>query len=158
VTIVGPLFVLIRALQLRDTWVALVLADTSFALPLLLWLVAGFVRAVPPAIEEAAQIDGAGRLTTLARVVLPLITPGVASAALLVFLMSWNELLFAYTFTATEASRTVPVALALFPGVYEVPWGDIAAASILASVPPIVIVVGLQRWLVRGLTAGALRD
>jgi len=158
VTIVGPLFVLIRALQLRDTWVALVLADTSFALPLLLWLVAGFVRAVPPAIEEAAQIDGAGRLTTLARVVLPLIAPGVASAALLVFLMSWNELLFAYTFTATEASRTVPVALALFPGVYEVPWGDIAAASILASVPPIVIVVGLQRWLVRGLTAGALRD
>ncbi len=109
VTIVGPLFVLLRALELRDTWLALVLADT-------------------------------------------------ASAGLLVFLTSWNELLFAYTFTATVASRTVPVALALFPGVYEVPWGDIAAASMLASLPPILIVVGLQRWLVRGLTAGALRD
>ena len=158
VTIVGPLFVLLRALELRDTWLALVLADTSFALPLVLWLLAGFVREVPVAVEEAAQIDGAGRLATLGRVVLPLIAPGIASAGLLVFLTSWNELLFAYTFTATEASRTVPVALALFPGVYEVPWGDIAAASMLASLPPILIVVGLQRWLVRGLTAGALRD
>jgi ABC-type glycerol-3-phosphate transport system permease component len=158
VTIVGPLFVLLRALELRDTWLALVLADTSFALPLVLWLLAGFVREVPVAVEEAAQIDGAGRLATLGRIVLPLIAPGIASAGLLVFLTSWNELLFAYTFTATEASRTVPVALALFPGVYEVPWGDIAAASMLASLPPILIVVGLQRWLVRGLTAGALRD
>jgi ABC-type glycerol-3-phosphate transport system permease component len=158
VTIVGPLFVLLRALDLRDTWMALVLADTSFALPLVLWLLAGFVREVPIAVEEAAQIDGAGRLATLGRVVLPLVAPGIASAGLLVFLMSWNELLFAYTFTATEASRTVPVALALFPGVYEVPWGDIAAASMLASLPPILIVAGLQRWLVRGLTAGALRE
>jgi multiple sugar transport system permease protein len=158
VTIVGPLFVLLRALDLRDTWLALVLADTSFALPVVLWLLAGFVRDVPVAVEEAAQIDGAGRTTMLTRVVLPLIAPGMASAGLLVFLMSWNELLFAYTFTATEASRTVPVALALFPGVYEVPWGDIAAASMLASLPPILIVAGLQRWLVRGLTAGALRD
>ena len=89
---------------------------------------------------------------------LPLVAPGVASAALLTFLASWNEFLFAYTFTATEASRTVPVALALFPGVFEIPWGDIAAASILASLPPIVIVVGLQRWLVRGLVAGAMKE
>jgi multiple sugar transport system permease protein len=158
VTTVGPLFVMLRALELRDTWTALVLADTSFALPLVLWLLAGFVREVPPAVEEAAALDGAGRITTLTRVVLPLIAPGVAAAGLLTFLMSWNELLFAYTFTATEASRTVPVALALFPGVYEVPWGDIAAASMLASLPPVVIVVVMQRWLVLGLTAGALRD
>ncbi len=82
----------------------------------------------------------------------------LASAALLTFLLSWNEFLFAYTFTASAASRTVPVALALFPGVFEVPWGDIAAASILASLPPIVIVIGLQRFLVRGLLAGALRE
>jgi ABC-type glycerol-3-phosphate transport system permease component len=158
VTTVGPLFILLRALDLRDTWTALVLADTSFALPLVLWLLAGFVREVPVTLEEAAQLDGAGRITTLVRVVLPLVAPGIVSAGLLVFLMSWNELLFAYTFTASEASRTVPVALTLFPGVFEVPWGDIAAASILASLPPILIVVGLQRWLVRGLTAGALRD
>jgi multiple sugar transport system permease protein len=89
---------------------------------------------------------------------LPLTAPGLASVALLTFLFAWNEFLFAFTFTATEASRTVPVALALFPGVFEVPWGDIAAASILASVPPVLIVVFLQRWLVRGLLAGALTE
>ena len=74
------------------------------------------------------------------------------------FLFSWNEFLFAYTFTATEASRTVPVALALFPGVYEVPWGDIAAASMLVSLPPVLIVLVLQRHLIRGLLAGAVRE
>src|SRR5439155_554953 len=139
-------------------WQALTSIKPDTALLAVERLLAGFVREVPMAVEEAAQIDGAGRLATLGRVVLPLIAPGIASAGLLVFLMSWNELLFAYTFTASEASRTVPVALALFPGVYEVPWGDIAAASMLASLPPILIVAGLQRWLVRGLTAGALRD
>ena len=91
-------------------------------------------------------------------ILLPLLAPGVASAGLLAFLFSWNEFLFAYTFTATGASRTVPVALALFPGVFEVPWGDIAAASMLASLPPVLIVVGLQRYLVRGLLAGAVKD
>jgi trehalose/maltose transport system permease protein len=155
---VSPLYLLLRALALRDTWTALILANTSFALPLLIWLLAGFIREIPIEVEEAAFLDGAGRLTALRRIVLPLIAPGVASAALLTFLASWNEFLFAYTFTATEASRTVPVALALFPGVFEIPWGDIAAASILASLPPIIIVVGLQRWLVRGLVAGAMKD
>jgi multiple sugar transport system permease protein len=155
---VSPLYLLLRALGLRDTWTALVLANTSFALPLLIWLLAGFIREIPVELEEAAFLDGAGRLGTLGRVILPLIAPGVASAALLTFLAAWNEFLFAFTFTATEASRTVPVALALFPGVFEVPWGDIAAASILASLPPVLIVVGLQRWLVRGLVAGALKE
>jgi len=154
---VSPLYLLLRALGLRDTWTALVLANTSFALPLLIWLLAGFIREIPLEVEEAAFLDGAGRVRSLRSIVLPLIAPGVASAALLTFLAAWNEFLFAYTFTATEASRTVPVALALFPGVFEVPWGDIAAASILASVPPIVIVVGMQRWLVRGLVAGAMK-
>ncbi|HET7342288.1 MAG TPA: carbohydrate ABC transporter permease [Methylomirabilota bacterium] len=158
ITTVSPLYLLLRALGLRDTWTALVLADTSFALPLLMWLLAGFIREIPFELEEAAFLDGAGRLATLRRVILPLVAPGVASAALLTFLAAWNEFLFAFTFTATEASRTVPVALALFPGVFEIPWGDIAAASILASLPPILIVVGLQRWLVRGLVAGALKD
>ena len=158
ITTVSPLYLLLRALGLRDTWTALVLANTSFALPLLIWLLAGFIREIPIQLEEAAFLDGAGRLTVLRVVVLPLVGPGVASAALLTFLAAWNEFLFAYTFTATEASRTVPVALALFPGVFEIPWGDIAAASILASLPPVVIVIALQRWLVRGLVAGALKD
>jgi multiple sugar transport system permease protein len=155
---VSPLYLLMRALGLRDTWLGLILANASFALPLVVWLLAGFIRDLPVALEEAAAVDGAGRLQAFRWVVLPLVAPGLASAALLTFLFSWNEFLFAYTFTATEASRTAPVALALFPGVFEVPWGDIAAASILASLPPIAVVVGLQRYLVRGLVAGALRE
>ncbi len=155
---VSPLYLVMRALGLRDTWAALVLADASFALPFVIWLMTRFMREIPRALSEAAALDGAGRLRTLLSVHLPLTAPGLASVGLLTFLFAWNEFLFAFTFTATEASRTVPVALALFPGVFEVPWGDIAAASILASVPPVLIVVGLQRWLVRGLLAGALTE
>jgi multiple sugar transport system permease protein len=158
VAVVSPLYLVVRALGLRDTWAAVVLAHTGFALPLVVWLLAGFFREIPIAVEEAAELDGAGRWARLRWVLLPLAAPGVASAGVLTFLFSWNEFLFAYTFTATEASRTLPVALALFPGVFEVPWGDIAAASMLASVPPVLVVLALQRHLVRGLTAGALRE
>jgi multiple sugar transport system permease protein len=155
---VSPLYLVMRTLGLRDTWTALVLANTSLALPVVIWLLAGFIREIPVELEQAALLDGADRRRAFRWVVLPLLAPGVGSVALLTFLASWNEFLFAYTFSATEASRTVPVALALFPGVFEVPWGDIAAASILASVPPVLIVLLLQRYLVRGLLAGALRD
>jgi multiple sugar transport system permease protein len=155
---VSPLYLLMRALELRDTWLSLILANTSFALPLVIWLLTGFLQEIPAQLEEAASVDGASRPRAFRWIVLPLLAPGLASAALLTFLFSWNEFLFAYTFTATEASRTVPVALALFPGVFEVPWGDIAAASMLASVPPVALVVGLQRYLVRGLLTGALRE
>jgi len=155
---VSPLYLLMRTFGLRDTWTGLVLANASFALPLVIWLLAGFIQEIPEELEQAAALDGARRVDVFRYVLLPLMAPGIASAALLTFLFSWNEFLFAYTLTATEASRTVPVALALFPGVFEVPWGDIAAASILASLPPILLVAGLQRYLIRGLLAGALRE
>jgi multiple sugar transport system permease protein len=158
VATVAPLYLIVRALGLRDTWLAVILADTSFALPLSIWLVFGFIREVPRELEEAAAVDGASRLAALRHVVLPVVAPGLAAAALLTFLFAWNEFLFAYTFTATEASRTAPVALALFPGVFETPWGDIAAASMLASLPPVLLVLGLRRHLVRGLLAGALKE
>jgi multiple sugar transport system permease protein len=158
ISTVSPLYLLVRAFALRDTWTALVLAHTALGLPLVIWLLAGFIRDIPVELEQAAAIDGAARAQVTRWIVLPLVTPGAASVALLTFLLSWNEFLYAYTFSATEASRTVPVALALFPGVFEVPWGDIAAASILASLPPVIIVLTLQRYLVRGLLAGALRD
>jgi len=155
---VSPLYLLMRALDLRDTWTGLVLVHASFALPLTVWLLAGFIREIPIEAEEAASVDGAGLVKTFRWVVVPLLAPGLASTALLTFLFSWNEFLFAYTFTVSEASRTIPVALALFPGVFEVPWGDIAAASMLASLPPVLIVVALQRFLVRGLVAGAVKE
>ena len=139
---VSPLYLMMRGLALRDTWTALVLAHTALGLPLVIWLLAGFIRDIPVDLEQAAALDGAARAQIIRWIVLPLVAPGAASVALLTFLLSWNEFLYAYTFSATEASRTVPVALALFPGVFEVPWGDIAAASILASLPPVIIVLG----------------
>ena len=155
---VSPLYLIIRGLGLRDTWTALVLAHTSFALPLTIWLLVGFIREIPRALEEAAAIDGADTRAAFRWVIGPLIAPGMASAGLLAFLFSWNEFLFAYTLTATEASRTAPVALALFPGVFEVPWADIAAASMLASVPMVLLALALQRYLVQGVIAGAVKD
>jgi trehalose/maltose transport system permease protein len=155
---VSPLYLVMRAFALRDTWTALVLAHTALGLPIVIWLLAGFIREIPQELEQAAALDGARRVEIFRWIVLPLVAPGAASVALMTFLLSWNEFLYAYTFSATEASRTVPVALALFPGVFEVPWGDIAAASILASLPPVIIVLALQRYLVRGLLAGALRE
>lgn len=155
---VAPFYLLIRALALRDTWAAVVLAHASFALPLTLWLLRDFVRELPRELEEAALVDGASRVGALRHVVVPAIAPGLAASAVVTFLASWNEFLFAYTFTATEASRTVPVALALFPGVFEVPWGDLAAAAVVASVPPAAIVFGLQRHLVRGLLGGSVKE
>jgi multiple sugar transport system permease protein len=88
---------------------------------------------------------------------LPLAAPGIATAAILVFIFSWNEFLFALTFTATSASRTIPVAIALFPGLHEVPWGDIAAASVVVTVPLILLVLMFQRRIIEGLTAGAVK-
>src|SRR5437899_1748973 len=155
---VGPLYLTMRALGLRDTWGAVIIAHTSIALPLMLWLMARFLRALPRELEDAAFVDGAGRLQALRHVVVPAAAPGIASAAVVTFLLSWNEFLFAYTFTATEASRTAPVALALFPGVFEIPWADVAAASVLTSAPPLLVVVLLQRALVRGLLAGGVRE
>src|SRR5438128_207469 len=98
-----------RTIGLRDTWAGLVLVHSSFALPLTIWLLVGFIREIPREAEEAASVDGAGTLATLRWVVAPRLAPGIASTALLTFLFSWNEFLFAYTFTASEASRTIPV-------------------------------------------------
>jgi multiple sugar transport system permease protein len=116
-----------------------------------------FFRQVPDEIYLAARVDGCSPFQAFRIVMLPLAAPGLFTSALLVFIFAWNEFLFALTFTATTASRTVPVAIALFPGLHEVPWGDIAAASVVVTVPLVVLVFLFQRWIVEGLTAGAVK-
>lgn len=154
---VSPLFLIIRTLGLRDTWWALILTYTTFSLPLSIWIQTSFFRQIPDEIYSAARLDGCGRLQAFIRIMLPLAGPGIFTAALLVFIFSWNEFLFALTFTATTASRTIPVAIALFPGLHEVPWGDIAAASVVVTLPLVVLVFLFQRRIVEGLTAGAVK-
>jgi ABC-type glycerol-3-phosphate transport system permease component len=157
ITIVSPLYLGLRAVGLIDTHAGLVLPYLTFAMPLTVWLLTAFFRQIPVEIEEAAQVDGAGRLRTLVAIFLPLALPGLATTAILTFITCWNELLFALAFTVSPERRTVPVAIALFRGQHQVPWGQILAATMVATLPVAALVLAFQRRLVRGLTAGAVR-
>ncbi len=154
---VSPLYIVIRFLGLRDTLTALVITYTTFSLPLTIWILTNFFREVPREIYLAALLDGCTPFQIFYRIFLPLAAPGLSATAILVFIFSWNEFLFALTFTSTAASRTIPVAIALFPGVHEVPWGEIAAASVVVTVPVVVLVFVFQRRIVEGLTMGAMK-
>jgi ABC-type glycerol-3-phosphate transport system permease component len=155
ISIVPPLYLLLRAAHLLDTYPGLVLPHVTFAAPLAIWLLAGFFRQLSPDLEEAAMIDGASRLRAVRDVVLPVAAPGLATAAILTFLYSWNEFLFALSFTLGPEHQTVPVALTLFRGRYQVPWGQVLAATVVATVPVALLVFAFQRRIIAGLTAGA---
>ena len=154
---VGPLYMVFIRLGIRDNLLGIVLAHAVYALPFAVWTMTNFFREIPDDLYRAARIDGCSHLGILRHVVLPLAAPGLVSVGLLVFIFSWNEFLYALTLTASERSRTLPVAIALFPGVHEIPWGEIAAAGILATVPTVLLVVMFQRRIVSGLTAGAVK-
>ncbi len=154
---VSPLYVALRALGLRDTLAGLVLPYTTFSLPLALWLLTTFFREIPEELYRAARVDGCSAFQAFRRVLLPLAAPGMATTAILVFIFAWNEFLYALTFISSPAKRTVPVAIALFAGEHQEPWGEIAAASVVATLPLIVATVLFQRRIVAGLTAGAVK-
>ncbi|MBD0305492.1 MAG: carbohydrate ABC transporter permease [Nitrospiraceae bacterium] len=154
---ISPVYLLARALGLRDTLLALILVHTAYALPFAIWVLMSFLRRIPVELYWAARVDGCTPLRALVSVVLPPALPGIAVAALLVFIFSWNEFLFALTLTATEQSRTAPVAIALFPGLHEVPWGDMAAATMVVTGPVVLLAIFFQRQIVTGLTAGSIK-
>jgi ABC-type glycerol-3-phosphate transport system permease component len=156
--IVSPLYSLLGALHLINTYPGLVLPYVTFALPLTIWMLVGFFRRLPRELEDAAMVDGASRLATFRRIVLPLSGPGLATTGILTFIYSWNEFLFALSFTVGPTRQTVPVAIALFRGQYEVPWGEVLAATVVATAPVALLVVLFQRRIVEGLTAGALKE
>jgi trehalose/maltose transport system permease protein len=159
IAVLSGLFELLRALGLYNRLPGLVLADLLLTLPFTVWMLTTFMREVPKEIEEAAIIDGAGALTILVRVFLPLVAPAAVSTGLLAFVVAWNEFLFALTFTLTDEQRTVPVAIALMTGetAFELPWGMIMAASVIVTVPVAALVLVFQRRIVSGLTMGSLK-
>lgn len=157
IAVISPLYLLVRALGLRDTLAALILTHTTYALPLAIWILTSFFRQIPVELYWAARVDGCTPLRALVSVIAPPALPGLAVAALLVFIFSWNEFMFALTLTATETSRTAPVAIALFPGLHEVPWGDMAAASMVVTAPVVLLALLFQRHIVAGLTAGSVK-
>jgi multiple sugar transport system permease protein len=152
-----PLYVLLAKLRLIDTHTALIVAYTTFALPFTTWMLRGFFEGIPREIEECALVDGCSRQRMLWRIVLPISLPGLAAAAILVFLLAWNEYLFAMLLIHSENLKTFPVTLTTFTSRWRVDYAALAAASVIVSVPVATVFLLLQRYLVSGLTAGAVK-
>jgi trehalose/maltose transport system permease protein len=159
IALLSGLFELIRLLGLYDSLMSLVLSYLVLTLPFSAWVLTVFMYELPKELEEAAIIDGASRWRTLTRVFAPIMAPALASTGILAFIIAWNEFLFALTFTLSAEQRTVPVAIALISGAtaYELPWGRVMAASVIVTVPLVLLVLVLQRRIVAGLTAGAIK-
>lgn len=154
----SPLYLILKSMKLLNTYAGLVIPYITFALPLSIWLLTNFFSQLPKGFEEAASIDGCSRRKTFFLIMLPLIKPATFSVALLVFINSWNEYIYALTFMTNDRMRTVPVGISLFPSNYELPWGDMAAASIIVTVPLIILVLVFQKKIIAGLTAGGIKE
>ena len=161
IAILGALYKLINDFHLYNSLGALILSYMIFTLPFTVWVLTSFVRALPKDLEEAAYIDGATPFQTFYKVILPLIAPGLVTTGLLAFIAAWNEFLYALSFTQTVDKHTVPVAIVTFTGksgsTFQIPWGQIMAATIVVTVPLIVLTLVLQRRILAGLTAGAVK-
>ncbi|HTN61131.1 MAG TPA: carbohydrate ABC transporter permease [Devosia sp.] len=159
IAVLAGLFEVIRFLGIYNTPWALIFSYTIFTLPFTVWVLTTFMRDLPLEIEEAAIVDGATPWVIITRVFLPLMWPALVTTGLLAFIGAWNEFLFALTFTSSNETRTVPVAIALLSGgsQHEIPWGAIMAASVIVTVPLVVLVLIFQRKIVSGLTAGGVK-
>ena len=154
----STIYLLLKNLKLLNTYAGLIIPYITFALPLSIWLLTNFFAQLPKGFEEAAAIDGCSRGKIFFTIMLPLIKPATFSVALIVFINAWNEYLYALTFMTNDNMRTVPVGIALFPSNYELPWGDIAAATVVVTVPLIILVLIFQKKIIAGLTTGGVKE
>ena len=155
--IIIPIYKMMKAANLLNTYASLIVANVTVTLPVAIWMLRGFLARLPVTLEEAAAIDGAGPLRTFLEIILPLCRPGVAATAVFVLVVTWQEFLFALSFTSTKEMRTLPVGMNDFIGQYGIRYGELMASSVLISVPVIAIFFILQRQFVAGLTAGAVK-
>jgi multiple sugar transport system permease protein len=156
IAIVIPLYVLLRSVKLLDTHIGLILVYQSFILPLVVWLLRSYFASIPSELEDAARIDGSSYVGALFRIVLPLSAPGLVSVAVFAFIASWNEYLYAFIYT-NIAAKTLPVLIGEFSTKLGLEYLRIAAAGVLASLPPVLLAFIFQRYIVQGLTAGAVK-
>ena len=156
ITLVGAWYVMFRSLDMYNTYAAVILAHATLNLPIGIWLMATFIREVPRELEEAARIDGCGTLSLLWRIIVPVVMPGLAATAILVFIHSWNEFVVALNLTAKQTA-TVPVAIAKYAQEHETKYGEMAAGALLSTLPALILLFFGQRHIVRGLTAGAVK-
>ncbi|MEI3845620.1 MULTISPECIES: carbohydrate ABC transporter permease [Microbacterium] len=158
ILIILPLFLILRSIGLTDSLVGLTLVHTTYTLPFALWMLQGYVAAIPLELEEAGSMDGAGRLDVLRRIVFPLLAPGVVATAMFSFVSSWNEFFFALVLLQSPENYTLPITLQMFiGGEGKVALGPLAAGAVLAAIPSIVFFSIMQRKLVGGLMAGAVK-
>ncbi|MGA2488588.1 MAG: carbohydrate ABC transporter permease [Anaerolineales bacterium] len=157
VSLILPLFIIASSLGLINKPIVLIVTYLSFALPYAIWMMAAFFQSVPIELEDAARMDGCTRLGILFRVVMPISVPGLVSTAMFTFLLAWDEFFYALIFTSTLASKTVPVAIAEFVGRYAVNINGMMAGGIMAALPPVLLAFIFQRYIVSGLTAGAVK-
>ena len=159
ISLVGPLYNLWRQIGLYDTWPGLIIPYMTFALPLSIYTLSAFFREIPWELEQAAQVDGATPFQAFRRIIVPLATPGLVTTFIIVFIICWNDFVFAISLTSTTRAETVPAAISSFPGVsqFTVPYGDIAAAAVVVTIPVLLMVLFFQRRIVAGLTAGAVK-
>ncbi len=157
--LVGPLFNMWRGLGIYDTWIGLIIPYLTFALPLSIWTMSAFFRQIPWEMEQAAQVDGATPWQAFRKVIIPLAAPGVFTTAILTFFFCWNEFLLAASLTSTDRARTVPAALSFFTGAsqFESPVTAVMAASVVVTIPVVILVLVFQRRIVAGLTAGSVK-
>jgi multiple sugar transport system permease protein len=159
VSLVGPLFDMWRTVGLFNTWPGLIIPYMTFTLPLAIWTLSAFFREIPWEMEQAAQVDGATSWQAFRKVIVPLAAPGVFTAAILTFFFAWNEFVLAISLTSTTASRTVPAQMSFFvgPDPFNPPYAQLATASVIVTIPVIIIVLLFQRKIVAGLTSGAVK-
>jgi trehalose/maltose transport system permease protein len=159
ISVLSGLFIMLKNLQLFNTRQGLVVTYLIFTMPFTIWVMTQYFRSLPKELEEAAYVDGASPLTVFWKILLPLTMPGLVSTGLLAFIAAWNEFLFALTFTVTDTMKTVPVVISQFSGTsaFEQPWGSIMAASMVVTIPLVILVMIFQYRIVAGLTAGAVK-
>jgi multiple sugar transport system permease protein len=152
-----PLYHILNSLGLLDSVIGLIIVDCSLVVPFVLWILSNYFLTIPEELEEAARIDGASRLGALFRVVLPAARPGIFAAIMFAFLLAWDEFMYALIFTSSNAAKTLPVAISEFAGRYTTDFGLVAAGGILAALPPIIVALIFQRYVVSGMAAGAVK-
>jgi multiple sugar transport system permease protein len=157
VTTVIPIFVIFYYLKLLDTRIGLIIIFTAFHIPLAMWILRSFFQGIPKEVQESAVLDGCSPLDVLMRIIVPLSIPGLLASGVLTFILTWNEFLFALVLTSFEA-KTIPVAIATFvESEGRIQWGSMAALGTIAISPMVVFMVFMHKYLIKGLTAGALR-
>jgi multiple sugar transport system permease protein len=155
---ISPIYIILLHLGLTNSYIGLIIPYITITLPLSIWLLVTFFRKIPQELEESAKMDGATLMQTYWRIILPLAVPGIFTTAILAFIAAWNEFLYALTINTDQAYKTVPVGIAMFQGQYSIPWGEICAATVVVTIPLVVLVLIFQRRIVSGLTSGSVKE